>query len=67
MEKVPARGKDRLDLPILLPAAGLFLLYLIIGRLGGGLAARSGLITAAATAGWFAFRLRERVAARNER
>ncbi|MBD3179524.1 MAG: hypothetical protein GF417_07855 [Candidatus Latescibacteria bacterium] len=67
MEKMPARKKSPLDISLLLPVAGLFVLYLMIGGLGASWPARLGFIAAAASAAWFTYRIREKVTAGNER
>ncbi len=67
MMKVPARKGKSLEISTLLPAAGLFVVYLLIGKLGGSWPGRLAFITAAASAAWAAYRIREKVTAENGR
>jgi len=61
MEKVPARRNKSMDIASLLPAAGLFIIYLLAGKLAGSLMARLGLIAAASAAGYSVYRIRDKV------
>ena len=63
MERVPTRKERSLEISTLLPAAGLFVIYLLIGKLGGSMPGRLALIAAAASAAWAAYRIREKVTA----
>ena len=60
MERVPARKESSLEISTLLPAAGLFVIYLLIGKLGGSMPGRLTFIAAAASAAWAAYRIREK-------
>ncbi|HMA77353.1 MAG TPA: hypothetical protein VKO43_08595 [Candidatus Krumholzibacteriaceae bacterium] len=61
MEKVPARRNQSMDIASLIPAAGLFLIYLLAGKLTGSWLARLGLMAAAASVGYSAYRIRDKV------
>ena len=67
MERVPVRKENSLEISTLLPAAGLFVIYLLIGKLGGSWMGRFTFIAAASLAAWAAYRIREKVTAGNER
>lgn len=66
MDEIPPSRKGSLDFASLIPAAGLFVAYLLIGRLGAGVAARVAYIAAAAAALFFAYKIKKKVAAGNE-
>ncbi|MBN1885084.1 MAG: hypothetical protein JW876_06135 [Candidatus Krumholzibacteriota bacterium] len=61
----PPGRPQTLDTRNVLLAAGLFVAYLFIGRLGAGLPARLVVIASAATTGWLALAARRRLAGRS--